>query len=85
MPINSYSPDLPPEEYDAGYLYEELLKLQGVLAFLLTNHQFKEYNAAPDKYWNGYVALADGANWNPGSGRGLYWYDEDTTSWKLLG
>lgn len=31
--------------------------------------------AAPAKPVTGQMAIADGTNWNPGSGRGLYYYD----------
>jgi hypothetical protein len=31
--------------------------------------------AAPAKPAIGQLALADGTQWNPGSGRGLYYYD----------
>ena len=31
-------------------------------------------NVAPDKPRAGMVALADGTNWNPGSGAGVYAY-----------
>lgn len=41
-------------------------------------------NAAPDKPRNG-LYYADGTDWNPGSGKGVYRYDEDTTSFVLLG
>jgi hypothetical protein len=36
----------------------------------------KEWNAEPDKLYNGLVAYADGTNWNPGGGRGLYIYQD---------
>jgi hypothetical protein len=32
-------------------------------------------NNAPTKPQTGQVVFADGTNWNPGSGRGLYYYD----------
>jgi hypothetical protein len=32
-------------------------------------------NAEPSKPQTGQLVLADGTNWNPGSGRGLYYYD----------
>jgi hypothetical protein len=38
-------------------------------------------NAAPDKPQTGQIVLADGTNWNPGSGRGLYYYD---STWKHI-
>ena len=33
------------------------------------------YTAAPSKPVLGQIVLADGTAWNPGSGRGLYYYD----------
>lgn len=32
-------------------------------------------NAAPAKPQTGQIVFADGTNWNPNSGRGLYYYD----------
>lgn len=43
----------------------------------------KEWNAEPNKLYNGLVAYADGTNWNPGSGRGVYAWENGV--WKLLG
>jgi len=34
---------------------------------------------------DGLLAYADGTNWDPGSGKGLYRYDGDTTSWVKIG
>lgn len=39
-------------------------------------------NSPPDKPQVGMLVIADGTNWNPGSGRGLYYYD---SSWIYLG
>jgi hypothetical protein len=38
-------------------------------------------NAEPDKPQVGQIVFADGTNWNPGSGRGLYYYD---SSWVFI-
>lgn len=40
-------------------------------------------NVAPDKPRDGLIAKADGTNWNPGSGEGVYCYYGG--SWHLLG
>ena len=37
--------------------------------------------AAPAKPVTGQLAIADGTSWNPGSGRGLYYFDG---SWKFI-
>ena len=44
-----------------------------------------ELNVEPDKRRNGMLRFADGVNWNPGSGRGIYWYDGDAAAWVFLG
>jgi hypothetical protein len=43
----------------------------------------KKRNAAPEKPRVGMVVLADGTNWNPGSGAGFYGYNAG--SWVKLG
>jgi hypothetical protein len=43
---------------------------------------FKVTNVAPPKPREGNMAFADGTNWNPGSGRGLYEYRGGT--WQKL-
>lgn len=40
-------------------------------------------NVAPKKPRAGMIALADGVNWNPGSGAGFYGYRG--SAWVLLG
>jgi hypothetical protein len=37
----------------------------------------------PKKYGDGVVVLADGVNWNPGSGAGFYGYRAG--AWRFLG
>tara|TARA_R110002124_G_C8963958_1_gene514312 strand:+ start:3175 stop:3420 length:246 start_codon:yes stop_codon:yes gene_type:complete len=36
-------------------------------------------NAAPAKPQTGQIVFADGTNWNPSGGRGLYYYDSGWT------
>ena len=52
------------------------------LAISSLEHQYPELNAEPERYSIGYVAYADGTNWNPGSGEGLYVYK--STGWTLM-
>ncbi len=35
---------------------------------------FEELNEEPDKPETGMLVLADGTDWNPGSGSGIYYY-----------
>lgn len=77
----SYTPDVPPQDITEGseadrvlrYLRRELDKI----ARAPSNTTFFEYlplNVAPTKPRSGMVVYADGTNWNPGSGEGLYEY-----------
>lgn len=43
---------------------------------------FQVRHSAPVKPFRGQVAYADGTDWNPGSGEGLYVYDG--TNWNAL-
>lgn len=62
----------------------ELRKLSNVLqAAVFDAITLVEHNAAPDKTFDGMTVLADGTNWNPGSGQGVYTYYNST--WNKLG
>lgn len=41
--------------------------------------------SAPTKISDGDVYYADGTDWNPGSGRGIYFYDSEVPGWVKLG
>ena len=80
-----YVPTMVPENPAAlpAYLSNELQSLAKSLiqsqpfAFLQTLH------AAPTKPQAGMVVLADGTDWDPGSGAGFYGYRG--AAWHLLG
>lgn len=63
-------------------LEDELRRVATVLNAVERGH-FVETNVAPEKPRNGDIRYADGTNWNPGSGRGLYIYK--STTWVFLG
>ena len=66
------------------WILDEFRHLSDTLSELETDAVLlKEWNAEPVKLYNGLVVYADGTNWNPGSGRGVYAYENGT--WKLLG
>ena len=83
-------PRYEPENYSGGanpkalseYLQRELrriaITLDGVEEILL-----KDLNVEPDKPRDGQVILADGTNFNPGSGRGFY--GRSNGAWVFLG
>lgn len=80
-----YKPSEVPYESKAlvEYLNRELHRLAGELNKAL-NQQMIVYNEEPDRPRDG-LYYADGTNWNPGSGRGLYRYDEVSSTFTFIG
>lgn len=78
-----YTPGPVPSETDQlrRYLEDELLKIQTVVEALAAGHLAMSY-VAPTKPRKGDYRIADGTSWNPGSGKGFYWYDG--SSWLKL-
>lgn len=64
-----------------GFLLQELQNIARSTDSSIA--QLAELNKAPDKPRAGMIALADGINWNPGSGSGFYGYRAG--GWKFLG
>lgn len=65
----------------ASYLGQELNRLRDVLNEFEVL-QFAELNAEPARLADGMLAYADGSNWNPGQGAGLYF--RDGAAWESL-
>ncbi|HEX7644858.1 MAG TPA: hypothetical protein VF472_21870 [Burkholderiaceae bacterium] len=80
-----YKPGVPPTDpaQIPAFLADELKKLQFVLASPQKVVFLAVSDAAPAKIRDGMTCYADGTHWNPGSGRGVYTYENGT--WKLLG
>ncbi len=66
----------------APFLREELAKLQAVLS-TLSDGQLDVVTVAPAKPRDGMLRRADGVNWDPGSGQGVYCFYSG--SWRFLG
>ena len=76
-PVPSNPDDLP------RYIFQELTKLQGALQENPTT--FVEVkNVAPARIKQGDIVYADGSNFNPGSGEGVY-FRNAAGSWVKLG
>lgn len=80
----NYQPGDPPA--DPGqlqrYLREEFLRVKAMFDALAAGHLDKSY-APPAKPRDGDIRYADGVQWNPGSGAGLYYFNG--TAWIFLG
>lgn len=69
-----YTPGVPPQDLErlSGYLMEELLQISAALRMVEEGRFLPLLAVAPGKPREGMLAVADGVNWNPGSGKGLY-------------
>ena len=75
-PVPSKPEDLP------AYLQSELDRIAAVISNVADGH-FDELNVVPSKPRAGDVRYADGTNWNPSAGEGLYIY-LSTGAWSKL-
>jgi hypothetical protein len=80
----AYTPDDPPADPAQlqRFLRDELRKISAAIQLLALGHIDKTH-VAPAKPRDGYIRLADGTNWNPGSGQGVYVYYG--AAWHFLG
>lgn len=80
IPANTLTYDDSTKEL-VRWVKEELDKISVAISSL--EYQYSPLYAEPERYSVGFIAYADGVNWNPGSGEGLYIYK--STGWTLLG
>lgn len=81
----AYIPDILP--YDIKlfpkYLNNELLKIEESLISQKDLLSLSTTNVAPSKVDDGDIRFADGTDWNPGAGAGIYAYYSG--AWNKLG
>ena len=75
-PVPDNTEDLP------RYIFDELLRLQGALEENPVTY-IEVKNAAPDRIKQGDIVYADGSNFDPGSGEGIY-FRNAAGSWVKL-
>lgn len=66
------------------FLTTELDKIQIAIRSLADGH-LDQTNVAPTKPREGDIRYADGTNWNPASGKGVYHYDGTVWAWHAGG
>ena len=79
---NKYFPKRTPSEYSQGYIQDELGYIstaieQQALGFIDVS------NVVPAKPRQGMIRYADGTNWNPSGGEGIYYFNSAGTWVKL--
>ena len=62
---------------------KELAKIAQAMETQSSSFALETLYAAPTKYREGTLVLADGTTWNPGSGGGVYCYRAG--AWRFLG
>lgn len=76
-----------PGTYEGGpieaYLYQELQRISEVLQPVEDGAMVIRH-VAPEKPRNG-LFYADGTDWDPGSGKGVYRFDEGPATFTFLG
>ena len=82
-----YTVTTPPSTDDPKQIlewaFQELTELSGILANIEQGRFLDIKNAVPSKPREPSLAFADGTNWNPGSGKGMYCYYGG--AWHFLG
>ena len=70
-----YVPTTPPKDYDMVWLSQELYRISSFLEEMeVPLIRITPVHVAPVRPREGNVVNADGTDWNPGSGGGLYQY-----------
>jgi hypothetical protein len=67
----------------AQFFMQELEEISGVFTRLQGGELLEKVHKEPAKLRDGLVVLADGTDWNPGSGAGAYCYYG--AAWHFLG
>ena len=70
----AYTPEPTGTDFSSEYLYRELTKIAAQFELMQQGNLLEYRTAVPPKPRDGMLALADGTNWNPGSGKGMYVY-----------
>jgi hypothetical protein len=65
-------------------LREELARLQRALNDAQPEQRLKVLHEAPSRVFAGMIVYADGADWNPGNGTGMYVRNEANTKWESI-
>ena len=72
--FNKYFPNKSPNKYEEGFISNELSKISFAIDQVSMGH-LDVQNAVPDKPRQGDIKYADGSNWNPSGGEGIYFFN----------
>lgn len=80
-----YQPKPLPVFEGAESVQKELSDIGDVISNIQEGEAFEKRYTAPLRPKEGQIAFADGNRWDPGGGKGYYWYDADTKTWNKMG
>ena len=85
--VTLYEPGPLPEEVEDWWMYVVTeLKRLGDTLFNQATFRLERIHTEPSRPREGDVRYADGTDWNPGSGEGIYFFKKGSPgSWVLLG
>ena len=85
--MSAYKPGYVPDDPKdlSQFLRDELARLQKTLSDAQGAVTLEVLHAEPTRIWAGMYVNADGTDWNPGSGEGLYRRDQTNASWVFVG
>lgn len=75
-------PEAPVVNEELTQWADDLVQRLSVIISALAEGSILTYHVAPTKVWDGRLVIADGTDWNPGSGQGVYCYYNST--WNKL-
>lgn len=66
-------------------MWQETHRLEKALNEPQPDVSYQVRHAAPNRTWAGMSVYADGTDWNPGSGEGIYRRDKTNANWVFVG
>ena len=83
--VTYYEPGpLPLDDKDLGVYVVTELKRWGNTILNQTHLRAERTHVEPKRPRGGDIVYADGTNWDPGSGEGIYFFKESTSTWVQL-
>ena len=83
----TYDPNRTPDRLEElpGFLRQEFVEIKKALLARKPFGEFAILTSPPKRFRPGMVVYANGVDWNPGSGEGIYRRDETNSIWVFVG
>jgi hypothetical protein len=74
-----------PAEYDARAVEQVIQDIYNAINSGFMSVRYQVRREEPDKVYAHMTVIADGTNWDPGSGSGMYRRNGSNTAWVFIG